>query len=281
MPTKMKIKKKKLMFKYFICSLIVIFSFCSCGPSYPKETLEQDIEKVVQKEAGIFPKVEIIKDTLYLDLEMEDLVSIQSDVVAKAINSLQSAVFAITRIALSSDADIKIIVVTAYDPNFQVALRMFQNIDDVKSYFYQRISRGDYEQRQLIEMETPETAQAAVLDKHYVTIDEFVSRLVISQLNMSGRQNPFIANILTSLNLKYSHIESGKVYLSSSGDSEILSSKYIKELIITEFEKNIEKYKIEDINSVVVLDKQGGSVLELSLNPKTAKDENKLFGKFW
>lgn len=253
------------MFKYLIFSLLLFFSFCSCAPSFPKETLVQDIEKVVEKESGILPKVEFIKDTLYLDLEMEDIVSLQSDVVSKAINSLQSAVFAITRIALSSDADIKIIVVTAYDPNFQVALRMFQNIDDVKSYFYQRISRGDYEQRQLIEMENPETAHAAVLDKHYIDIDEFVSRLVISQLNMSGRTNPFIANLLTTLNLKYYYIGSGVVYLHSSGDSEILSSRFIKQVITDEFKKNIEKYKIETINSAVILDKEKNAVLHLDL----------------
>ena len=251
------------MLKYFVCSLIIFFSFCSCAPSFPKETLVQDIEKIVEKESGILPKVEIIKDTLYLDLEMENIVSLQSEVVSEAITSLQNAVFAITRVALSSDADIKIIVVTAYDPNFQVALRMFQNIDDVKSYFYQRISRGDYEQRQLIEMENPETTKAAVEDKHYISTEEFVARLVISQLNMLGRTNPFIANILTALNLKYLYIDNGSVYLSSNGDSEILSSRYIKQLIINEFKKNIEKYKIETINSAVILDKENNIVLKL------------------
>lgn len=260
------IKTIKLpIFKYFICSLILCFSFCSCGPSFPKETLVQDIEKLVEKESGILPKVEIIKDTLYLDLEMENIVSLDSDTVSKAIGSLQSAVFAITRIALSSDADIKIIVVTAYDPNFQVALRMFQNIDDVKSYFYQRISRGDYEQRQLIEMENPETARAAVEDKHYITIEEFVARLVISQLNMIGKTNPFIANILTALNLKYFYIDSGAVYLHSSGDEEILSSRYIKQIITAEFKKNIEKYKTEAIKSVVILDKENNTVLNIDI----------------
>jgi len=253
------------MLKYFVCSLIIFFSFCSCGPSFPKETLVQDIEKLVKKESGVLPKVEIIKDTLYLDLEMENIVSLQSEVVAEAISSLQSAVFTITRIALSSDADIKIIVVTAYDPNFQVALRMFQNIDDVKSYFYQRISRSDYEQRQLIEMDNPETTKATVMDKHYITIEEFVSRLVISQLNMIGKTNPFIASILTALNLRYLYIDNDVVFLSSSGDDEILSSHYIKQLITNEFQKNIEKYKIETINSVIILDNENNSVLKLIL----------------
>ena len=253
------------MLKYFVCSLIICFSFCCCGPSFPKETLVQDIEKLVEKESGILPKVTIIKDTLYLDLEMENIVSLQSEVVSEAISSLQSAVFAITRVALSSDADIKIIVVTAFDPNFQVALRMFQNIDDVKSYFYQRISRGDYEQRQLIEMENPETTKAAVEDKHYISTEEFVARLVISQLGMLGRTNPFISNILTALNLKYLYIDNGVVYLSSSGDDEILSSRYIVQLITNEFKKNIEKYSIETINSVTVLDKENKTVLNIDL----------------
>ena len=142
---------------------------------------------------------------------------------------------------------------------------MFQNIDDVKSYFYQRISRGDYEQRQLIEMENPETAKATVTDKHYIIIEEFVARLAVSQLNMIGKTNPFIANLLTSLNLRYLYIDNDIVYLSSSGDNEILSSHYIKELIVNEFKKNIEKYKIETINSAVILDKENNFVLSLNL----------------
>ncbi|GAB1402646.1 hypothetical protein MASR1M68_15570 [Elusimicrobiota bacterium] len=129
------------MFKNFVLSLAVAILLCSCGPTYPKETLAEDIAKVVKKESGCDAEVYIIKDTIYLDMPMDTVVSSENEVFTEAINSLQSGVFAITRIALSSDAVIKIIVITAFDPQYSVSLRMIQNIEDVKSYFYQRISK--------------------------------------------------------------------------------------------------------------------------------------------
>ena len=70
---------------------------------------------------------------------------------------------------------------------------------------------------------------------------------------------------MTALNLKYFYIDSGAVYLHSSGDEEILSSRYIKQIITAEFKKNIEKYKTEAIKSVVILDKENNTVLNIDI----------------
>lgn len=147
------------MFKKLIVLLFVAIFVCSCAPTYPKENLIEGIKDLVLKETGRKCEVYKFDSTIYLDMEMDELISTKNEVVNEAIKALQNAVFAITRVSLSSDAEIKIMVISAFDPNYQVLLRMYQNIDDVKSYFYQRISRGDYEQRQLIEFEGPDTAK--------------------------------------------------------------------------------------------------------------------------
>jgi hypothetical protein len=216
----------------------------SCGPSYPKETLVNDIEQIVKKESGCDARVSFIKDTVYLDMPMNTIVSSENEVFSEAITALQNGVFAVTRIALSSDADIKIIVITAFDPEYTVSLRMIQNIEDVKSYFYQRISKSDYEQRQLIEIEGPDTARQSILDRHYVGQEEFVGRLIVSQLNMLGRTNPFLATVINSLNLKYGSIYNDSIIITAKGTYSLVSDTLIRKLITEELNKNIKKYKL-------------------------------------
>ncbi len=235
----------------------------SCGPSYPKGTLLPDIEKLVKQESGCDSKAYLVKDTLYLDMPMDNMVSSDNKVFSQALSSLQNGIFAVTRIALSSDADVKIIVITAFDPQFNVALRMLQNIDDVKSYFYQRISKDDYEQRQLIEIEGSDTARQSVEDKHHVTKEEFVARLIVSQLNMLGRTNPFLATVINSMNLKYSHMENGKIFILSEGITTAVSESLMKKLISEELNKNIKKYKLFSIKYVRILSRKGTVVFEV------------------
>lgn len=251
------------MFKNFVLSLAVAILFCSCGPTYPKETLTEDIEKVVKKESGCDAKVYIIKDTVYLDMPMDTVVSSKNEVFTEAINALQSGVFAITRIALSSDAVIKVIVITAFDPQYSVSLRMIQNIEDVKSYFYQRISKDDYEQRQLIEIEAPDTAKESIIDKHYISQEEFVGRLIVSQLNMLGRTNPFLATIINSLNLKYGYIDKDSIVITAKGTYSLTSDALIKKLVTEELSKNIKKYKLFTIKYVRILSKEGTVIVDV------------------
>lgn len=251
------------MFKSFVLSILFAILFCSCGPSYPKETLTEDIEKVVKKESGCDTKVYIAKDTVYLDMPMDNIVSSKNEIFSEAINALQSGVFAVTRIALSSDADIKIIVITAFDPEYNVSLRMLQNIEDVKSYFYQRISRADYEQRQLIEIEGPDTAKESILDKHYISQEEFVGRLIVSQLNILGRTNPFLATVINSLNLKYDSIDNDSIIITARGTYSLVSDTLIRKLITEELNKDIKKYKLFSIKYVRILSKEGTAILDV------------------
>jgi hypothetical protein len=140
---------------------------------------------------------------------------------------------------------------------------MIQNIEDVKSYFYQRISKSDYEQRQLIEIEGPDTARQSILDRHYVGQEEFVGRLIVSQLNMLGRTNPFLATVINSLNLKYGSIYNDSIIITAKGTYSLVSDTLIRKLITEELNKNIKKYKLFSIKYVRILSKEGTVVMEV------------------
>lgn len=241
------------IFKYISCFSLIICLLSSCGPTYPKENLINEIKQLVYKESGRICEVYQIDSTVFLDMPMDELTSTNNETIGKAIKSLQNAVFAITRVALSSDADVKILVISAFDPNYQVLLRMFQNIDDVKAYFFQKISRGDYEKRQLIEFEGPNTTRETVLDKHHVTQEEYIARLIISQINMSAKTNPFLSALIPSLNLRYEKIDNGSIYISSRIVNPKGIDKVINSIIADKLNEYIKKYEIFSVKSAIIL----------------------------
>ncbi len=241
------------MIKKIVALLFCTLFVCSCAPTYPKENLIENVEQLVLKETGRTCKVYKFESTIFLDMEMDDLTSTNNEIINKAIKALQNAVFAITRVSLSSDADIKIMVISAFDPNYQVLLRMYQNIDDVKSYFYQRISRGDYEQRQLIEFEGPDTAKETILDKHYISQEEYVARLIVSQINMSARTNPFLSVAISVLSLRYDSFNDGCIYISSKMTNSASVEKLLSKIVEEKLNEYIKKYKLFSIKSAIIL----------------------------
>ena len=63
--------------------------------------------------SGVEAKVYSIGRTLYLDMELDDLVSQDQEKAYRAMMNMQSGLSLITRVALSSDAGIKYMVVSA------------------------------------------------------------------------------------------------------------------------------------------------------------------------
>lgn len=163
--------------------LFAVILLNSCGVTYKKENLTQDLEKLVKKEAGQESKAYIIGRTLYLDMQVKGLTPLADrQVFANALRKVKIAGEDITRVVLSSDSDIKFMVVNTYDPAYTVLIRLVQNIDDTKNHFYMRISKSDYESRALVEAFGYSIA-GIIRDKHDISQDEFVGRLIASKLN--------------------------------------------------------------------------------------------------
>ncbi|GAB1402647.1 hypothetical protein MASR1M68_15580 [Elusimicrobiota bacterium] len=108
-----------------------------------------------------------------------------------------------------------------------------------------------------MKLKGPDTAKDSILDKHHISQEEFVARLIVSQLNMLGRTNPFLATIINSLNLKYDYIENDSIVMTARGRYPLESDTLIKKLITEELSKNIKKYKLFTVKYVRILSKEG------------------------
>lgn len=243
--------------KKYLFILLSFLILSSCNVSYPKETLQEDTVNLIKKETGIDSSVQLKGTTMYLDVVLDELATQNSEEIKDVYKTLQKIVSTVVRVPISSDADIKIVVVSAFDSEYKILLRLFENIEDIKLYSHQLISRTDYEQRQLMEIIGPVAAKKTVANKHEISPEEFVSRLSVSQLGMSAKNNPFLAAIISKLDLQYLVYSDGTVFLLMNSVDNTTVAELLKKNITDEFEKNIKKYKTFDIKSVILYDKTG------------------------
>lgn len=206
--------------------ILIIFAagLWACGrPSYPAHRVAQSAQEMLKKEYGLDGVARMVGGTLYLDVRLPGLTTTDTKMLESTIEKIQGAVMTVTRIALSSDAPVRFIVVTGSDPSWQIGVRIVGYLQDVKDYFYQRISRGDYAERTIFDLEFGPAAQALAPDggghpgpvssgtavaistpaRVDLTLDEFAGQLIVSQFNMANRGNPFLSIVLEDTKLTF------------------------------------------------------------------------------
>ena len=246
--------------------MFALFIFvCACDkPSYPKENLAESLEMLVKKDCNEDSQARIVGKTLYLDMQLDGLTSNDQAKVSEAIKKMQRAVMAITRVVLSSDSEIKYMVVSTFNEDKSVAFRILQNIEDVKGYFYMRISREDYDSRSLLEIEGPYTAKAALEDYHDISDEEYVGRLIVSQISMAARSNPFLGALISTLQLRYMNTKDGIFYILVAGTVDSKVKDFLESLVYEETNKYVKKYSLETAD-VRLIDQNGVLVMNIPL----------------
>lgn len=219
------------------------FLLASCGVTYKKGEIAQDLEVLVKKECGLESNVVVVGKTLYLDIVIDDLISNDAKIFSQTMHTIQTVNLAVVRVVLSSDSNIQYMVATAFDKNKILAFRVIQNIEDIKSYFYMRISRSDYESRNLVELVGSSLVPKMINDKHDMTKDEFVGRLIASQINMMARTNPFYGALISQMQMQYIGIKDNELYLLVLGVVDSIVEPIIQNALQKNLEDYVNKYK--------------------------------------
>jgi len=178
-----------------------------CKPSYPKDSVPASIEKLLKKEYKLDGHARLVGETVYLQVDLAGLVSTEQQALTDMLKQVQGASLVITRVALSSDAPIKNMVLVVTEPTYKLNLRIIQRVEDIKSFLYQKISKADYEERLILEIENGEGKPGNIdneIEKNKdMSANEFVGRLIVSQINMLSRSNPFLGVMLGNAQLRY------------------------------------------------------------------------------
>ncbi|MCB4792307.1 MAG: hypothetical protein LHV68_10550 [Elusimicrobia bacterium] len=231
----------------------LVFMFNGCKPSYPKGQIEESLSKVLKKEYNIDSKVVLKTNTLYLDINLLGLTSTEVKALSDVLKTVQNAMLTITRIALSSDAKVEYMVVNVKDPAWKLSLKLVQRMDDVKSLLYQRISRSDYEGRFILEINKSDNFEAGELEKNPLSMNEFIGRLIVSQVNMVNRTNPFLSVLLNNSQLYYKGFDNNELIIGISGYLGDKTLPFFKSMLVDKTKEIIKKYKIMDLKTIKIV----------------------------
>lgn len=199
-----------------------------CKASYPKKNLDASVHALFQKELGVPIVTRLVGQTLYVAFTIDGLMQEDYNLSEDVVKKLEGAMISISRIALSTDANIDYTVVQARDQSLGVEIRIVRKLQDLKDLFYWRVSKTDFDDRMILEIDRPqvngfdgpaaatvsagsiplEVASSTASEKlstwlanlpnswYELSLEEFMTLQAGSRINMSLRRNPFLAVVL-------------------------------------------------------------------------------------
>jgi len=180
-----------------------------------------------------------------------------------------------TRVALSTDATVRFIVVKAHDPRVKVTATLIRHFPDIKKLIYFGISRANFEERLVLEMEySPE--ELAEEDWEDLTLLQFQARLVASRLKLQFTGNPLLNAFLQIQSIKGDLLQDTLFLRVNDVDTEEGTSDLLRELLETAVRDMVldvlDKYQShEEIRRVVVETDSGQRILAFDLD-QTGKE---------
>ncbi|MCX5778865.1 MAG: hypothetical protein NTU66_06595 [Elusimicrobia bacterium] len=253
---------------------ILLVGLTACNrPSYPADRVAASVQELIKKEYGMEGTAKVVGDTLYLDIRLSELTTTDAKKLTKVMEEIQGAVLTITRVALSTDASLKFLVLTGNDPAWQIGLRIIEYLQDVKDYFYQRISRGDYEERLIFELEYGGDAQLLFAEQSRVfpgnngsvesyvvpnadrgmSMNEFAGRLIVSQFNTMNRSNPFLSVVLNNTKLRYVAFQDQELIIKAANQMSASLKPLTQKLLIEQTNKIAKKYSAFQIKQIRIV----------------------------
>jgi hypothetical protein len=256
-----------------ICLSLIPF-FTGCGPSYPKKSITQSVERVVKQKYGLNSTATLVGKTLYLDIKLSGLLTTDPDKLAPILKKVTGAAGAVTHVALSSDANVDYLISTAADPSWKIYLRVIERVEDIKNAYFLKISMPDAEERAIVELEVgnkeatpPQPAPMMGLDvKKDMELKEFIGRLIVSQVNMMTRRNPFLSVLFDNAQLRFEGQSDTELVIKVTNKINPASFSLLEKIINAESVKTLKKYKTWQPQTVSVLG-QDEKALTIDLSP--------------
>lgn len=266
---------------YSLCqSILVLFlifafqiNFISCTkPSYPKEKLEESAQKLLKKEYKLDSKVKLVGATLFLEVELSELflTTEVENLTKKVIKKLEGAILAAVRVSLSTDAKVNFVVVIAKAKEYDFCLRIIEQIQDIKDYLYMRISRGDYEKRMVLEF-----MPYSKVKYENLTLDEFVSRLIVARYNMTLKTNPFLGALFNNVSIELKEMTKDTLILKTNGVIPEETTTLLEELLYKFYIDTSKKYNLKNrYEKLVITNNSGKKIFSLNFTKFAGKNKS-------
>ncbi|RKY36713.1 MAG: hypothetical protein DRP78_02975 [Candidatus Omnitrophota bacterium] len=139
------------MNKFFILLQVIgiVIFFCSgCNPTYLKENLSTDLEKLCKKEYNIDVQSKVIGKTIVVFLPVERLFEDSMSLAPDALEKVENVILSTSRVILSTNAELDFYMLIAADVKFSgTEIVLARYFDDLRKLMYGWMSREEYRKR--------------------------------------------------------------------------------------------------------------------------------------
>ncbi len=151
-----------------ICAFFAVamaLSHTGCGPTYPKDMVDEAIVQLCREEYGVDVKVKIIGNTVGVYIPISGLFDNTLNISKEAAKQVNDVILSVSRVTLSTDADLDYYIVIAQDPMLpEIEVVLMRYVMDVKMLHYDQISRGEFVKRMIVAVKlTPQAQKEKVL----------------------------------------------------------------------------------------------------------------------
>ena len=144
-----------------------LLALSACMPTYPKEKLADAVKEVCKIEYDMDVDVTVVNSTMGIYYPMKGLLDVSLGISEDAWDKISNLILVASRVALSTDADIKFYCVVTQDarlPELQVVIIKY--VEDVKRGVFIDISRGESYKRTLFSINlTPQAKKERSVEK--------------------------------------------------------------------------------------------------------------------
>jgi len=175
--------KSKIFYFLLAAYCLVVISAGGCGPTYPRESFEESILEVCKEEYDVDVKIKKVGRTLGVYVPIEGLFEAPEDLgedaslekivsglrfSPNATENIDDVCMSVSRVCLSTDSAIDFYVVIAGDTKMPGAnITLTRHVTDIKRILTGDISRGDFVQRMLLDVDYDPTQDAEALVKEF------------------------------------------------------------------------------------------------------------------
>jgi hypothetical protein len=254
--------------RWTLLLLLLSLNACLGRPTYSKEKIAESVEKICRDEYELDTDARLVGKTLYLYCQLESLTDPDLQLDEDTMKKLEGAMMSVTRVALSTDAEVDFLVVKAREAGVGMMMTLIRYFPDVKGIIYTKFSRDEFQDRLIFEIDHAEKAEDPAEWKD-MALEEFVTRLVCSRVERRFSSNPLLSAFLQVRRLD-GRLEGGVLTLSmeQSGDSQ-KSLKLTEELLKTGVAEAVQEAmaaypEAPRIERVRIQDTKGKMLLELT-----------------
>lgn len=145
--------------------ILSALSHTGCAPTYPSEILDKAIAQLCREEYGVEVRVKILGNTVGVYIPIEDLFDPKLNISKEAAKNINDVILSVSRVTLSTDAEINFYIVIAQDPILpEIEVVLIRYVNDLKMLHFDKISRGEFIKRMVIGIKlTPQAQKEKVL----------------------------------------------------------------------------------------------------------------------